>query len=429
MSETKSEKLTARERRGIILQALRLNEQADRGYTLRLVLCGVLSLANEYLFVLLISLVTNGIASGKELDELLVSTAIFLIFCLSAHIAAIFIKRRESSHTAKHDTRLRSMLNEKLMNMDYVHLEDPDMQNRYNICSNYLFSFHGVTSVSRSTANIAVAAVRIIIGTALILPSVLRSGGRSGFAGFVASPLGFLIAVAVVIASEFIKNLYFLRNTFYAEEGVLHDKRHLLSDRTYFSYMNYVVNNYRSGKEIRLYGEQDLILREMRRCTEEDGKLGLGAFFKWRNKYGGWIELMNLISSGVMYGYAILGAVYGTLSAGEVIAFVMLFAKILRGITNLSNELADYRVSAEHSKEVFEFLDIPDKKYKGTIPTEKRKDNEYEFAFSHVWFKYPGSEQYVLRDVNLKWRIGEKMALVGRNGCGKSTLVKLLCRL
>ncbi|MBQ8922684.1 MAG: ABC transporter ATP-binding protein [Oscillospiraceae bacterium] len=78
---------------------------------------------------------------------------------------------------------------------------------------------------------------------------------------------------------------------------------------------------------------------------------------------------------------------------------------------------------------VFDFLDTPDEQYKGTIPTEKRNDNEYEFEFRHVWFKYPNTEQYVLRDVNLKWRIGEKMALVGRNGCGKSTLVKLLCRL
>ncbi|MBD5129323.1 MAG: ABC transporter ATP-binding protein [Ruminococcaceae bacterium] len=107
----------------------------------------------------------------------------------------------------------------------------------------------------------------------------------------------------------------------------------------------------------------------------------------------------------------------------------MLFTRVLRGITGISNELADFRMSAERCKDVFDFLEIPDKKYKGTIPTEKRNDNEYEFEFRNVWFKYPGSEQYVLRDVNLKWRIGEKMALVGRNGCGKSTLVKLLCRL
>lgn len=60
---------------------------------------------------------------------------------------------------------------------------------------------------------------------------------------------------------------------------------------------------------------------------------------------------------------------------------------------------------------MFDFLDIPDEKYKGSIPTEKREDNEYQFEFKHVYFKYPGAEQYVLRDINLKWCIGEKMAL------------------
>ncbi|MDE7288815.1 MAG: ABC transporter ATP-binding protein/permease [Oscillospiraceae bacterium] len=107
----------------------------------------------------------------------------------------------------------------------------------------------------------------------------------------------------------------------------------------------------------------------------------------------------------------------------------MLFTRVLRGITGISDGLTNFRLSADRCKDVFDFLDIPDNKYKGTIPTEKRKDNEYEFEFRHVWFRYPGSEQFVLRDINLKWRIGEKMALVGRNGCGKSTLVKLLCRL
>ena len=428
MSDTKDVKLTARERRSIILRATKLNEQADRGFTLRLVMCEILALADEYLFILLISFVTNGIAGGRELSNLFVSTAAIVAICLVVQIAVKFIKRRESSHKAKHDMRLRSILNEKLMNMDYVHLEDPDMQTRYNMCMNYLFGQYGVSSVSAVTGDIAVAIFRIIIGVALIIPSVIRSSGNSGFAGFITSPLGFLSAVAVVTVSEFIKNMYFNRKTFNAYEDVICDKRHLLSNRTYTAYMNYVVNNYRSGKEIRLYAEQELILGEMQRCVDEDHKLWLAAFFKWQ-KYGIGNELMNLISGGVMYGYAILRAIYGTLSAGEVIAFVMLFTRVLRGITGISNELTNFRLSAECCKDVFDFLDIPDKKYKGTIPTEKRKDNKYEFEFRHVWFKYPGSEQYVLRDINLKWRIGEKMALVGCNGCGKSTLVKLLCRL
>ena len=200
MSDSKDKKPTAKERRGILMRAIKLNEQADRGYTLRFVMCKILSLANEYLFILLISFVTNGIAGGKELDELLISTAVIAAVCLGAQIAVKFIKRRENSHEAKHDMRLRNMLNEKLMNMDYVHLEDSDMQNRYSMCIDYLFDFHGVTSVSRSIGNIAEAVFRIIIGAALIIPSVILGGGQSGFAGFITSPWGFLAAVAVVTA-------------------------------------------------------------------------------------------------------------------------------------------------------------------------------------------------------------------------------------
>ena len=428
MSDPKKVKLTSAEKRSIIRRAIKLNEQADKGYTFRNILCEVLSVADEYLSILLLSIVVNGIAEGKNLHSLLISTAVMVGICLAVQITVKFIKRRENSHNAKHDIRLRSMMADKIMSMDYVHLENPDMQNRYNMCMDYLFGWYGVSSVSILTGEFASDAVRIIIGAVFIIPTVMVSSGKTGFAGFITSPPGFLSAVAVVTVSELIRNLYFNKRYAQTYEDVRKDKRHLLSNRTYSAYMNYVVNNYRSGKEIRLYAEQELILGEMERCSDENYKLWLKAFSKC-HKYSIGSELMKLISRCVVYGYAILRAVYGALPAGEVIAFVMLFTRVLLGISGASQELHKYGLAAEHCRDVFDFLDIPDEKYQGTIPTEKRDDNEYEFEFRHVWFKYPGSEQYVLKDINLKWRIGEKMALVGKNGCGKSTLVKLLCRL
>ena len=60
---------------------------------------------------------------------------------------------------------------------------------------------------------------------------------------------------------------------------------------------------------------------------------------------------------------------------------------------------------------------------------EKRADNEYEIEFHDVSFRYPGTETDVLRHVSLKFNVGQKMAVVGRNGSGKTTMIKLLCRL
>ena len=67
--------------------------------------------------------------------------------------------------------------------------------------------------------------------------------------------------------------------------------------------------------------------------------------------------------------------------------------------------------------------------YDGTLPIEKRDDGEYELEFDHVSFSYPDTDREVLHDISLKFRVGEKLALVGRNGAGKTTLIKLLCRL
>ena len=139
--------------------------------------------------------------------------------------------------------------------------------------------------------------------------------------------------------------------------------------------------------------------------------------------------LMNILSCLLMYGFAIARAIGGTLLAGEIIAFVMYFARIQSGINQIGASLGNIGLYLDYCRNALQFLDIPDEKYKGTIPTEKRDDGEYEFEFKHVSFRYPGAEEYALKDICLKWRIGEKMALVGKNGCGKSTLVKLLCRL
>ena len=78
---------------------------------------------------------------------------------------------------------------------------------------------------------------------------------------------------------------------------------------------------------------------------------------------------------------------------------------------------------------IYEFLDIPNQMYQGSLTTEKRSDRQYEVEFRDVSFQYPGSSVWALRHVNMKFKVGERMAVVGENGSGKTTFIKLLCRL
>ena len=75
------------------------------------------------------------------------------------------------------------------------------------------------------------------------------------------------------------------------------------------------------------------------------------------------------------------------------------------------------------------FLDIPNNMYQGSLTVEKRRDRKYQVEFRNVSFQYPGSNNYALRNVNMKFEIGKRLAVVGMNGSGKTTFIKLLCRL
>lgn len=67
--------------------------------------------------------------------------------------------------------------------------------------------------------------------------------------------------------------------------------------------------------------------------------------------------------------------------------------------------------------------------YQGSLTTEKRSDRKYDVEFRDVSFKYPGSEVWALRHVSMKFKVGNRLAIVGENGSGKTTFIKLLCRL
>ena len=77
----------------------------------------------------------------------------------------------------------------------------------------------------------------------------------------------------------------------------------------------------------------------------------------------------------------------------------------------------------------FEYLDMPSEMHYGKIPTEKRSDNIYDIEFHNVSFKYPGSDEYAIKNLSFRFKVGERVAVVGMNGSGKTTMIKLLCRL
>lgn len=139
--------------------------------------------------------------------------------------------------------------------------------------------------------------------------------------------------------------------------------------------------------------------------------------------------LLSLLSN--FAAYLVIGAraLYGVLPIGDVLLYA---GSVTRAMSDLQTFLAtgsefDYINSYLSTYE--DFIAQPSMAYDGTLPIEKRDDGQYEFAFHDVSFSYPGTNIPVLEHVTLSFAVGEKTALVGRNRAGKTTLIKLLCRL
>lgn len=421
--------LTAKEKRDIIKRTLKAVNAADKGYVARDTAKYCIDLAGEFISIYLSALVIDGISQSKPIDTLLMYAAIVVGIQAVLSVMQRLLFRRRDSHKFKRDVNLQKSLWQKVMTMDYVHLESTDMQNRFANAKRQPDSNAGINRACEYFRNTVGGLFMVITGVILIIPiAFVKPTVTTGFAGFIQSVWGFVSVITVTAALELIKSLVINPKAILGFEEIHNDKNVIAAGRAESFFNGYVLNNYRNGKEIRMYSQQELIEKEL----DNAQKTIIDGWFKGYKKalFPNFIfQIINILAKVIMYGFAVIRAASGMLTPGEVIAFAMYFEKISAGVSEISDGYGLLKITPTFCKLYFDFLDIPDEKYMGTIPTEKRDDNEYEFEFKHVYFKYPDTENYVLRDINLKWRIGEKMALVGRNGCGKSTLVKLLCRL
>ena len=114
---------------------------------------------------------------------------------------------------------------------------------------------------------------------------------------------------------------------------------------------------------------------------------------------------------------------------GSLILYADCLANIMIQTVYMVTTGVDLSLAARKQVGILELLELSDEMYKGSLPMEKRSDNEYHIAFRNVSFKYPGSQEYALKNFSLEFQVGEKLAIVGRNGSGKTTMIKLLCRL
>jgi ATP-binding cassette, subfamily B, bacterial len=286
--------------------------------------------------------------------------------------------------------------------LDLHHFEDPEFQDQFERARHQAASRLGVASQLLSIVQDLLTFISL--SAALIAYSPLL-----------------LLLLMVAIFPIFFGETYFA-----TLEYLLF--RHRTSDRRYLDYLRYVGVSRRAVKELKLYGLSPWLISRFRKLSklayDETKRLLIR-----KTAVTSAVSLIGTFGYYTAYVIILMRAVNGSITLGTLTFLVSSFARArdliylqLKGASNMFSQ-------ALSLKDLFDFFSIESMitSPPGSPAVPRKLRNGIEFE--DVSFRYPGSDLFVVRHVSFKMSRTERIALVGANGAGKTTVAKLLARL
>ena len=372
------------------------------------------------------AMIINAIEARNPFEQTAIIAVFAAVINLAARIIMQLLKRISSYLSAKVWWIDENPLNEKQQEMDFAQIESPDTRfMRQKIKTLRNTNGNGILMLYWTFESLITDFLTVITSIGVFAPVLLSRGKSDGFWGFINTPW-FAALFLLIILGNALFSMFLTNKRTKASYSIMEEIQ--FPNTIGLFLMEKHVNNYQMGKDIKI--------NRLRNCVRETlnfltGKMEdiMGRFASTDEKYQTCTDIASNILSVVVYIFVAVRTVLGNFGIGNVVQYIGGITRFNTGFIGLSSTVAALLSNSEALSVYFEFLDKPHKIYHGTIPVEKRSDNEYEIEFHNVSFKYPGSSNYALKNLNMKLRVGQRMAVVGMNGSGKTTMVKLLCRL
>ncbi len=230
-----------------------------------------------------------------------------------------------------------------------------------------------------------------------------------------------LLMLLIAVIPSFLGETHFNRLSYSLTLGWTPERREL-------DYLRYIGASDETAKEIKVFGLANFLSERFKRIADkyylENKKLAVRRAF-----VGTLLSSLGTVAYYFAYVFMLLQTIVGVLSLGSLTFLASSFRRmsdLLQTVMNRFSRIAD---NALYLQDYFDFLDI-----QPTMVTAKNGrpvPNPFVqgFEFQNVSFKYLNSEKYAVRNLNFTLQAGQKLALVGENGAGKTTVVKLLARL
>lgn len=390
----------------------------EKGWFACMVIFGVTEAILPYISIFGMGKLLDGAYEGAQAERLFTYALAILLGTLACRLmmdraAAGFWRKLDYTK----DLESRGM-NAKSLSMDYEYLEDVRVQElRSRAFSKSYFGIQGW--FMWHFRYVLEAVISFLLTLCLFLPVLLGEGGR-GY-GMIGISLGLCLVIGIMVRTNYRASVHYIREInkcYNTMDGLFHKKR----------YFAELLSGAEAQKDLRVNAQQEEINKEIETVCRKlrEKELFQNRLYEKRKAID--LSTMGLCEL-LVYLFVGLQAYLGQISIGGVVVYVAAMVRLTSAINYFGVTLGNMKQMAMFAGDYAQYMGLGQRKYVGTIPVEKRRDNRFQISFEHVSFRYPGAHEESIRDLTISFEIGERMAIVGRNGSGKSTFIKLLCRL
>ncbi len=385
---------------------IRLAWDVSPAYIIVLILSALVSGAQLTANVILPKLLIDELTGACDTSRLFLYTGLVVAANFAFAFLANTLNRRLSYQKTYVSDMMRERMSEKIMNVEYACLEDPRM---LDLKEKAVFGLSTFGAIENTVSNLATLVKDFV--TLLGLIAVMAT----------LSPL-LILLLAACIAIDIVAYSGFSKYQQEVFTGLVPTNRQ-------YGYYVTLCGTTEIQKDVRLYGMEDMLIS---RVTQYNRRIydWLAPFYIRSGAIQGFLDMITGLEAAIAYGFVgyrvLVPGRGGAISLGSFTMYVTAAMSFTTAFMEFSNCIINISQMLGYLEPFMEFMQVPDERDERGAAFGNVIDS---IRFEHVTFTYPGAEKPVLEDISFAVAGGEHISIVGLNGAGKTTIVKLLCRL
>ncbi len=383
------------------------------------VIKAVIDALTPYIAICMSALIIDELTGRRNISVLIQYVLITTGGTLFFHIISAMLQQKIAISNGVFHQELKRYLNNIKLNLDYDKMEEPKYNELHSrIVGSMFMTNGGITSVTELITSLVTSSIACILAVLIIARVFVKTSGEAN----PLSSFGIGLLYAIVVIGSIAITVRNSRKESKEEFGLYQScatNRYI--DYYHFNYME----DDKAAKDIRIFHQRDLIIDEIRNKARKPWMDILIKKFRLFQVYFGTNTIISSFIGGLTYIVIGLRALKGYISLGNVSQGYSSIVILITSIQNFFVSMSQIISNNEYLKVLYEYIDLVEVSSQGEIIPKEQSD--WTIEFHNVSFKYPSSKEYELRNVSFKISSNSQTAIVGVNGSGKTTMIKLLC--